>query len=76
MRLTFAALLADVTGGFPPPPITEKEAMSSPADWEKEEEHLASALLAAGDPTGWFAEGQWQLFNTTAVSGSGRKHRA
>jgi hypothetical protein len=49
--------------------------MSSPADWE-EEECLASASLAAGDPTGWFAEGQWQLFNATAVSGLGRKHRA
>src|SRR5215211_1984236 len=28
--------------------------MKRPADWEKEEERLASASLAADDPTGWF----------------------
>jgi hypothetical protein len=28
--------------------------MNRPADWEKEEERLAAASLAAHDPTGWF----------------------
>ena len=28
--------------------------MNGPADWEKEEERLAPASLAAHDPTGWF----------------------
>jgi hypothetical protein len=28
--------------------------MNGPADWEKEEERLAAASLAAHDPTGWF----------------------
>jgi hypothetical protein len=42
--------------------------LTSPAEWEKEEGRLASALLAAGDPTGWFdqlnaagASGQVQM---------------
>jgi SAM-dependent methyltransferase len=42
--------------------------VNGPADWEKEEERLASASLAADDPTGWFdqlyaagASGQVQM---------------
>jgi hypothetical protein len=42
--------------------------MKRPADWEKEEERLAAASLAAHDPTGWFdqlyaagASGQVQM---------------
>jgi len=36
--------------------------MKRPADWEKEEERLAPASLAAHHPTGWFD----QLYATGA----------
>jgi hypothetical protein len=42
--------------------------LSTPGDWEEEEERLASASLTSDDPTGWFdqlyaagASGQVQM---------------